>query len=79
MMTAVRGARSPPYRSRIALAVASSVISPLINRPFNAAAIAGTLAAPTAAPIVVVFAGTSAGMLVRRLLVPAFSRRPLES
>src|SRR5438309_491219 len=43
--------RANPYRSRIARAVASSVIKPLISRPFSAAAIAGTLAPPTAAPI----------------------------
>src|SRR6185369_11468556 len=73
------GSPTPPQRSKIALAVASSVIRPLIRPPLNAAAIAGTLAAPTAAPMVVVLAGTSGGMLVRRLLVPALSMRPLAS
>jgi hypothetical protein len=45
------------YCLRIAFAVASSVIKPLIRRPFSAALIAETLAGPTAAPMVRASAG----------------------
>src|ERR1700687_1546213 len=55
----------------MAPAVASSVINPLIRRPFSAALIAETLAGPTAAPMVRASAGTRGGMLVRRRVVPA--------
>src|ERR1700721_1195448 len=54
------------YCFRMAPAVASSVIKPLIRPPFSAAPIAETLAGPTAAPMVRALAGTWGGMLVRR-------------
>src|SRR3984893_16510262 len=67
------------YGFRMALAVASSVINPLIRRPFSAALIAGTLAGPTTAPMVRASAGTCGGMLVRRALVPPLTMRPFAS
>src|ERR1700733_9984462 len=59
----VKGLSKFCYDLRTAPAVASSVINPLIKRPFSAALIAATLARPTAAPMVRASAGACGGML----------------
>src|ERR1700733_9890457 len=72
----VKGLSNIRYGLRTAPAVASSVINPLIKRPFSAALIAATLARPTAAPMVRALAGTCSGILVMRPLVPPPMTRP---